>query len=221
MIERSTKTLAKLIDDLLDVSRIIAGKLRLDSRPVQLGPVVDAAVEAAQPDAEAKGLRIVKRLPAGTVSVAGDPVRLQQVVGNLLANAVKFTPEGGRAAGGGRDARRRTRGSRVTDTGAGISSEFLPHIFERFRQADTTSTRRNKGLGLGLAISRHLVELHGGTIEASSPGEGHGSTFTVTVPLQRGPGAEAPAAAGRARGGLAGAGRIARRRARARRGRRG
>ncbi|HEY7508642.1 MAG TPA: ATP-binding protein [Vicinamibacteria bacterium] len=182
MIERSTKTLAKLIDDLLDVSRIIAGKLRLDSRPVQLGPVIDAAVEAAQPDAEAKGLRIDRTLPTETVMVSGDPVRLQQVVGNLLSNAIKFTPEGGRLALVVEATATHARIT-VTDTGAGIPPEFLPFIFERFRQAETASTRRNKGLGLGLAISRHLVELHGGTIEAASAGEGRGSTFTVTVPL--------------------------------------
>ena len=184
MIERSTKTLAKLIDDLLDVSRIIAGKLRLDPRPVQLGPVIDAAIESAQPDADAKGLRIERTQPGDAVAVSGDPVRLQQIIGNLLSNAVKFTPEGGRLT-----VRLDTTASHaritVADTGAGIHPEFLPYIFERFRQADATSTRRNKGLGLGLAISRHLVELHGGTIEAASSGEGHGSTFTVTVPLLR------------------------------------
>jgi PAS domain S-box-containing protein len=190
MIERSTKTLAKLIDDLLDVSRIIAGKLRLDSRPVVLRPVIEAAVEAAQPDADSKGLRIERALSTDTIMVSGDPVRLQQVVGNLLSNAVKFTPEGGRL---GVTVETTSTHARITvsDNGAGISGEFLPFIFERFRQADTTSTRRNKGLGLGLAISRHLVELHGGTIEASSAGEGQGSTFTVSVPLLRAAAADA------------------------------
>jgi CheY-like chemotaxis protein len=190
MIERSTKTLAKLIDDLLDVSRIIAGKLRLESRPVHLGPVIEAAVDAAQPDAEAKALRLELSIPPGTVTVSGDPVRLQQVVANLISNAIKFTPDGGRlqVALEMTDAHARVT---VSDTGAGINAEFLPFIFERFRQADTTSTRRNKGLGLGLAISRHLVELHGGTIEASSAGEGQGSVFTVTVPLVRAHAADA------------------------------
>jgi PAS domain S-box-containing protein len=192
MIERSTKTLAKLIDDLLDVSRIIAGKLRVEPRPVQLGPVIEAAAEAAQPDAQAKGLRLETSIPAGVLSVAGDPVRLQQVVGNLLSNAVKFTPEGGRLRLVLDTTPTHARIT-VSDTGAGINPEFLPFIFERFRQADTTSTRRNKGLGLGLAISRHLIELHGGTIEASSAGEGHGSVFTVTVPLLRAAAADAPA----------------------------
>jgi CheY-like chemotaxis protein/two-component sensor histidine kinase len=186
MIERSTRTLAKLIDDLLDVSRIIAGKLRLDSRTLQLGPVVELALEAAQPDAEAKGIRLEKVLPPDTINVAGDPVRLQQVVGNLLSNAVKFTPEGGRLRVA-LDATASHARITITDSGVGIDADFLPYIFERFRQANTDSNRRNKGLGLGLAISRHLVELHGGTIEASSAGEGHGSTFTVTVPLQRRP----------------------------------
>jgi CheY-like chemotaxis protein/two-component sensor histidine kinase len=192
MIERSTKTLAKLIDDLLDVSRVIAGKLRLDSRPVQLGPIIEAAVEAAQPDAEAKTLRVERRVWPSTLIVSGDPVRLQQVVANLLSNAIKFTPEGGRLHVGLESTGTHARIS-VTDSGAGISAEFLPYIFERFRQADSTSTRRNKGLGLGLAISRHLVELHGGTIEAASPGEGHGSTFTVTVPLLPTVASDAPA----------------------------
>jgi PAS domain S-box-containing protein len=182
MIERSTKTLAKLIDDLLDVSRIIAGKLRLESRPVHLGPVLEAAVEAAQPDVEAKRLRLDVSIPPRPLTVSGDPVRLQQVVGNLLSNAAKFTPDGGRLRVVLETTATHARIT-VSDTGAGISAEFLPFIFERFRQADTTSTRRNKGLGLGLAISRHLIELHGGTIEASSPGEGQGSVFTVTVPL--------------------------------------
>ncbi|HVR71208.1 MAG TPA: ATP-binding protein [Vicinamibacteria bacterium] len=194
MIERSTKTLAKLIDDLLDVSRIIAGKLTLESRAVQLGPVVEAALGAAQPDVEAKGLRLELVTPAGAVNVCGDAVRLQQVLGNLLSNAVKFTPDGGRL----RVALETTpTHARITiaDTGMGINPEFLPFIFERFRQADTTSTRRNKGLGLGLAISRHLVELHGGTIEASSPGEGQGSAFAVTVPLARSAAGDVPAAA--------------------------
>jgi PAS domain S-box-containing protein len=182
MIERSTKTLAKLIDDLLDVSRIIAGKLQLDARPVQLGPVVDAAFEAAQPDAAARGVRLEKALPPEPLTVHGDPMRLQQVVGNLLSNGIKFTPEHGLVQVRLEAADMHAR-IQVRDSGSGINPQFLPYIFERFRQADSTSTRRNKGLGLGLAISRHLVELHGGTIEASSPGEDQGSTFTVTMPL--------------------------------------
>ena len=182
MIERSTKTLAQLIDDLLDASRIIAGKLTFETRPLELRPVIDAAFEAASPAAEAKGILLERSLPGPLPPVAGDPGRLQQVVGNLLANAVKFTPAGGRV-----EVRLARSGSTahitITDTGSGISPEFLPFIFERFRQADTTSTRKQKGLGLGLAIARQIVQLHGGTIEASSAGEGRGSTFTVKLPL--------------------------------------
>jgi signal transduction histidine kinase/ActR/RegA family two-component response regulator len=183
MIERSTKTLAQLIDDLLDASRIIAGKLTFETRPLELRPVVEAAFDAAVPAAEAKGIRLERSLPGPLPPVAGDPGRLQQVVANLLANAVKFTPEGGRI-----EVRLARSGSTahitIIDTGSGISPEFLPFIFERFRQADTTSTRKQKGLGLGLAIARQIVQLHGGTIEASSAGEGRGSTFTVKLPLQ-------------------------------------
>jgi signal transduction histidine kinase len=182
MIERSTKTLAQLIDDLLDASRIIAGKLTFETRPLELRPVIEAAFDAASPAAEAKGVLLERSLPGPLPPVAGDPGRLQQVVGNLLANAVKFTPEGGRV-----EVRLARSGSTahvtITDTGSGISPEFLPFIFERFRQADTTSTRKQKGLGLGLAIARQIVQLHGGTIEASSAGEGRGSTFTVKLPL--------------------------------------
>ncbi|HEY2943361.1 MAG TPA: ATP-binding protein [Vicinamibacteria bacterium] len=182
MIERSTKTLAQLIDDLLDVSRIIAGKLRIEPRPVDLPAVVDAALAAAQLPAEGKNIRIDYVVEASLEPVSGDPGRLQQVVGNLLANAIKFTPEGGRVElklGRSRSHARLV----VSDTGIGIDPAFLPYIFERFRQADSTSTRTQKGLGLGLAITRHLVELHGGSIEAASPGPGQGATFTVTLPL--------------------------------------
>jgi len=182
MIERSTKTLAQLIDDLLDVSRIIAGKLTFEARPVDLRFVVEAALDAAQAAAQAKGVAVERMIEAGVPPISGDAGRLQQVVGNLLANAIKFTPEGGRVEA----ALGRSGGSariRVRDTGSGIRAEFLPFIFERFRQADTTSTRKQKGLGLGLAIARHIVELHGGSIEAESAGEGQGSTFTVTLPL--------------------------------------
>ena len=182
MIERSTKTLAQLIDDLLDVSRIIAGKLTFEARPVDLRFVVEAALDAALPAAQSRGVDVERMIEPGVPPISGDAGRLQQVVGNLLANAIKFTPEGGRVEA----ALERSGGSariRVRDTGSGISAEFLPFIFERFRQADTTSTRKQKGLGLGLAIARHIVEMHGGSIEAASAGEGEGSTFTVTLPL--------------------------------------
>ena len=182
MIERSTKTLAQIIDDLLDASRIIAGKLTFETRPLELRPVIEAALDAASPAAEAKGVVLERALPGPLPPVSGDAGRLQQVVGNLLANAVKFTPEGGRI-----EVRLARSGSTahitIVDTGTGINPEFLPFIFERFRQADTTSTRKQKGLGLGLAIARQIVQLHGGTIEASSAGEGRGSTFTVKLPL--------------------------------------
>ena len=189
MIERSTKALAQLIDDLLDVSRIIAGKLTLEPRPVDLAAVVEAALEAAQHAARAKSLVLEKSIEGASPVISGEAGRLQQVLTNLVTNAIKFTPEGGRIEVSLERVGPAAR-VRVKDTGSGIAPEFLPFIFERFSQADTTSTRKQKGLGLGLAIARHLVELHGGTIEAASPGEGKGTTFTVTLPLA---GVEAPA----------------------------
>jgi PAS domain S-box-containing protein len=181
-IERNARTQAQLIEDLLDVSRIITGKLRIDVRPVDPNSFIEAAVEAVRPAAEAKGVRVQKVIDTGLASVSGDPVRLQQVVWNLLANAIKFTPRGGRV-----QVRLERVNSHieiaVSDTGAGIEPHFLPHVFDRFRQADGTTTRHHGGLGLGLAIVRHLVELHGGTVRAESPGEGQGSTFTVLLPV--------------------------------------
>ncbi|HYG79816.1 MAG TPA: ATP-binding protein, partial [Pyrinomonadaceae bacterium] len=181
-IERNARAQAQLIDDLLDVSRIITGKLRLDVRPVDPNSLIGAAVEAVGPAAEAKGIRVQKIVDTGIVFVSGDPVRLQQVVWNLLSNAVKFTPRGGRV-----QVRLERVNSHVeigvSDTGQGISPEFLPHVFDRFRQADQGTTREHGGMGLGLAIVRHIVELHGGTVRAESPGEGKGSTFTVLLPV--------------------------------------
>jgi CheY-like chemotaxis protein len=181
-IERNARAQAQLIEDLLDVSRIITGKLRLDVRQVDPGSFIESAIEAVRPAAEAKDIRIQKVMDTGAVSVAGDPARLQQVVWNLLSNAIKFTPKGGRV-----QVRLERVNSHVeiavSDTGAGIKPEFLPHVFERFRQADQTTTRHHGGLGLGLAIVRHLVELHGGTVVAESPGEGQGATFTVKLPI--------------------------------------
>ncbi|HWW75831.1 MAG TPA: ATP-binding protein, partial [Pyrinomonadaceae bacterium] len=181
-IERNARSQAQLIEDLLDVSRIITGKLRIDVRPVDPNSFIEAAVEAVRPAAEAKGVRLQKVMDTGVVSVSGDPVRLQQVVWNLLSNAVKFTPRGGRV-----QVRLERVNSHievcVSDTGAGIAPEFLPHVFDRFRQADMGTTRHHGGLGLGLAIVRHLVELHGGTVRAESPGEGQGATFTVLLPV--------------------------------------
>jgi len=182
VIERCARSQAKLIEDLLDVSRIITGKLGLDVRPVQLAPVVQAAVEVVRPAAEAKGLTLRALLDSEAGAVAGDAERLKQVVWNLASNAVKFTPTGGHVEVqlAGVDGRVEIR---VSDTGQGIPPDFLPQIFQRFEQADSTSTRAHGGLGLGLAIVRHIVELHGGTVRAESPGEGRGAVFTVRLPL--------------------------------------
>jgi PAS domain S-box-containing protein len=181
-IERNARAQSQLIDDLLDVSRIVTGKLRIDVRPLDPNSFIEAAIEAVRPAAEAKGVRLQKIMDTGTVSVSGDPVRLQQVVWNLLSNAVKFTRRGGKV-----QVRMERVNSHVeiavSDTGAGISPEFLPHVFDRFRQADMGTTRRYGGMGLGLAIVRHLVELHGGSVRAESAGEGQGSTFTVLLPV--------------------------------------
>ncbi|MFL6337165.1 MAG: PAS domain S-box protein [Pyrinomonadaceae bacterium] len=181
-VERNARAQAQLIDDLLDVSRIVTGKLRIDVRPVDPNTFIEAAVEAVRPAAEAKGVRLQKVLDTGTVSVSGDPVRLQQVVWNLLSNAIKFTPRGGRV-----QVRLERVNSHVevavSDDGAGIPPDFLPHVFDRFRQADQKTTRQHGGMGLGLAIVRHLVELHGGTVRAESGGEGQGATFTVLLPV--------------------------------------
>ncbi|HYG81863.1 MAG TPA: ATP-binding protein [Pyrinomonadaceae bacterium] len=182
IIERNTRLQTQLIEDLLDVSRIVAGKLRLDIRPVNPAPSVEAAVDALRPTAEDKGVSLQQMIDAGVGTIAGDPARLQQVVSNLISNAIKFTPRGGRV-----EVRLGREGGHalieVSDTGEGIGPEFLPHVFERFRQADMSTTREHGGLGLGLAIVRHLVILHGGTIRAESGGAGLGSTFTVRIPL--------------------------------------
>jgi PAS domain S-box-containing protein len=181
-IERNARTQAQLIDDLLDVSRIITGKLRLDVRPIDPNYFIESAIEAVRPAAEAKGVRVEKIIDTGLFSVAGDPVRLQQVVWNLLSNAIKFTPRGGRV-----QIKLERVNSHieiaVSDSGTGIAPEFLPYVFDRFRQADQRTTRRHGGLGLGLAIVRHIVELHGGSVQAESPGEGQGSIFTVLLPV--------------------------------------
>ncbi|MGE5412893.1 MAG: ATP-binding protein, partial [Syntrophomonadaceae bacterium] len=181
-IERSAQAQAQIVDDLLDVSRLVKGELRLDVRPVELVPVIEAAIDAVRPAANARGVSIASVLVPRAGPVAGDPGRLQQVVWNLLSNAVKFTPSGGRV-----EVRLEQEGGevviRVKDTGAGIAPAFLPHVFERFRQADSSSTRLHGGLGLGLAIVRHLVEAHGGSAAAASEGPGRGATFTVRLPV--------------------------------------
>jgi PAS domain S-box-containing protein len=183
VIERSGKAQAHLIDDLLDTARIISGKLRLVVGPVDLVSVIEESVQTIRPAAEAKGVILGTDLPSEIGQITGDPARLQQIVWNLLSNAIKFTSQGGRV-----DARleRVDPHIRITvsDTGKGISPDFLPYVFDRFHQSDTSSVRRHGGLGLGLALAKYLVELHGGTIEAESAGEGQGATFNVTLPVR-------------------------------------
>lgn len=181
-IERNAKAQAHLIEDLLDISRIITGKLRLDVHPVELGPIIDAALDAVRPAADAKSIRLQKTLDYRAGLVSGDPTRLQQIVWNLLSNAIKFTPGGGCVQVRLERVNDQVQLS-VSDTGEGIAQHFLPYIFDIFRQADSTITRKHGGLGLGLAIVRHLVEMHGGTVQAESAGEGKGSVFTVRLPL--------------------------------------
>ena len=180
-IERNARAQSQIVDDLLDVSRIVTGKLRLKVRTVDLAPLIEAAADTVRPAADAKGIHIDVE-PGRVGPFKGDPDRLQQVVWNLLANAVKFTPPGGRVEVLADEADGQAR-IRVTDTGIGIPSAFLRYVFDRFRQADSSTTRAHGGLGLGLSIVRHLVELHGGTVSAESEGEGKGATFTVMLPL--------------------------------------
>jgi CheY-like chemotaxis protein len=181
-IARNASAQNQLISDLLDVSRIISGQLRFESGVVDLIRVIEAATETVRPAADAKGIVLHLKLEQCAGLVSGDSMRLQQIVWNLLSNAVKFTPKGGQVT-----VRLKREYSSVvivvSDTGEGIGVEFLPYIFDRFRQAESTTKRQHNGLGLGLAIVRHLVEAHGGTISASSRGRGQGATFTVTFPL--------------------------------------
>jgi PAS domain S-box-containing protein len=182
VIERSARTQAQLIEDLLDVSRIMAGKMRLDVRPISLAPILERAVEVVRPSADAKGIRLHVVLDSEAGEVLGDDARLQQVVWNLLANAVKFTPKGGRIQLGLERVNSHLE-IVVADSGDGMDPDFVPHVFDRFRQADASTTRAQSGLGLGLAIVRHIVEAHGGSVQAESAGRGHGSVFTVKLPL--------------------------------------
>jgi signal transduction histidine kinase/ActR/RegA family two-component response regulator len=183
VIERNARAQVQLIEDLLDVSRIITGKLRLDMKPIAVNPVIEEAVNTVRPSADAKGVRLIYQTDPDVGAIFAAPDRLQQIIWNLLSNAIKFTSAGGlvelRATRIGNTVRLTVR-----DTGVGIQPAFLPHVFERFRQADSTTTRSHSGVGLGLAIVRHLVELHGGTISAASEGEGKGATFTVTFPVR-------------------------------------
>ena len=183
IIERNTRLQAQLIEDLLDISRIITGKLRLDLRIVPVSRIIDAALDSVRPAADAKRITIDATLVNPDQSLLCDAARMQQVIWNLLTNAIKFTPDGGTI----RITAERVDDSAlvigVADSGMGIAPDFLPFVFERFRQQDAASTRAHGGLGLGLSIVRHVTELHGGTVEAKSEGEGRGATFSVRVPL--------------------------------------
>jgi signal transduction histidine kinase/ActR/RegA family two-component response regulator len=207
IIERNAKSQAQLIEDLLDVSRITTGKLRLDVRAVDINGVVEASVDGCRPTAEIKGIRLRAVLDPRAGVVSGDPERLRQVVANLLSNAIKFTPKGGKVQVLLQRANSHVA-IVVTDTGRGIAPEFLPYVFERFRQADSSSSRLYGGLGLGLSIVRHIVELHGGTIRAESPGEDLGATFTVELPIAA-LATDAPATRGAARHPVTTAGAVA------------
>ena len=182
VIERNTRVQAQLISDLLDMSRIISGKMRLETKSCDPVEALESAIDSLAPAAEAKEIRIEKRITQSSRPILGDPSRLQQAFWNLLSNAVKFTPSGGRVKVVMRQTESRVEVV-VQDTGKGVNPDFLPHIFERFRQADSSASKDHAGLGLGLAIVRHLVELHGGTVKAESPGEGQGATFTITLPI--------------------------------------
>ena len=182
VIQRNARIQTQIIEDILDMSRIISGKVRLEVQRIELPGVIEAAMESMQPAADAKSIRLQKVLDPHVGQVSGDASRLQQVVWNLISNAIKFTPKEGRV----RVTLERVNSHveiGVSDTGEGIKPEFLPHVFERFRQADSATTRRHGGLGLGLSIVKHLVELHGGSVQALSAGEGQGSTFRVMLPL--------------------------------------
>ncbi|MET0752251.1 MAG: ATP-binding protein [Pyrinomonadaceae bacterium] len=183
IIERNAKAQAEIISDILDVSRIITGKLQIESEPVELAPLIQAAVETQQPAADAKSIALKLSLDENAGLVVGDADRLQQVIWNLVSNAIKFTPNGGSVEVSLEQIDSNIE-INVSDSGIGIEAKFLPFVFERFRQADSSTTRADRGLGLGLAIVRHLVELHGGTVYAAS--DGNGSTFTVKLPLAAG-----------------------------------
>ena len=181
-IERNSRLQARLIEDLLDMSRIVSGHVRLDLQEVDLAVLVDSVLLAMAPNAQARQIEVTRVVESGAPAVRGDPARLQQVLWNLMSNALKFTPRGGHV----RVELRRTGGDVelvVEDDGTGIAPEFMPHIFDRFRQADASTTRRHGGLGLGLAIARHLTELHGGKLLAHSDGVDRGATFTVRLPV--------------------------------------
>jgi signal transduction histidine kinase len=183
VISRQSENQLQLIEDLLDTSRIITGKMRLEIKPVRIEDVISEAIETVRPAADAKNIRLHFEKTDQSDGLAGDRDRLQQVFWNLLSNAVKFTPREGEIGieVGRKDSHVRIR---ITDTGEGIDEDFLPFVFERFRQSDNAATRRSGGLGLGLSLARNIVELHGGSIDAHSEGRGHGSIFTVSLPLK-------------------------------------
>jgi PAS domain S-box-containing protein len=182
-IERNAQAQKRIIDDLLDVSRIITGKLHLKAISFDPAQMIQAAINAVRPTVEAKAIKVEMAVGAGAERIVGDPDRLQQIVSNLLSNAAKFTPEGGRIEVHLTRTDNLQFEVSVSDTGIGIPAEFLPHVFDRFRQADSSTSRNHGGLGLGLSIVRHLVELHGGSVHVSSPGEGQGATFAVRLPM--------------------------------------
>ncbi len=183
IIERNAKVQVQLVEEILDVSRVVTGKMRLDWRPLRIDEVLQAAIDSARPAADAKAVTLTVTPSEEALAVSGDPERLQQVFWNLLSNALKFTPRGGRVHV---SLRRELEAAAVVveDDGPGIPKDFLPHVFDRFRQADSSTTRVHGGLGLGLAIVRHLVEMHGGTVEAQSEGPGRGARFIVRLPLR-------------------------------------
>jgi CheY-like chemotaxis protein/anti-sigma regulatory factor (Ser/Thr protein kinase) len=181
-IERNSTAQAQIIEDLLDVSRIVSGNLKLEVQRVNIQEIVEAAIATAMPAANGKQIRVQKVLDSLAGPISGDPARIQQIVWNLVNNAVKFTPKGGRIQVLLERVNSHIEIS-VVDTGIGIRPEFLPRVFDRFRQADASTTRRHGGLGLGLAIVKQLVEMHGGVVRVKSPGEGQGSTFTVSLPV--------------------------------------
>lgn len=183
VIERNARSQQRIIDDILDLARIITGKLRVDTEPVDLVALTTEVVESLRPNALARGIDLTTDARTGPCRLAGDSGRLRQVLWNLLSNAVKFTPEGGRVTVSVEQHGDRVV-ARVRDTGKGIDPAFLPHVFERFRQADSSMSREHGGLGLGLAIVRHLSEMHGGAVTVESPGLGAGATFTVTLPVR-------------------------------------
>jgi CheY-like chemotaxis protein/two-component sensor histidine kinase len=193
-IERNIRVQGQLIEDLLDMSRIVSGKLRLNVQEVQLPAVIESALDTVRPAAEAKAIELIRSIEPLTEPVLGDAHRLQQIVWNLLSNAIKFTPAGGRVSVALRKLDDQAQ-LVIEDNGKGVEPDFLPHLFERFRQADASPSRDFGGLGLGLSIVKHLTELHGGGVQAYSEGEGRGTKFTVQLPVARAPTTEHPQSA--------------------------